>query len=1093
MDWRATFFFVLILFTFLLTTFLTWYAFRSKKFPGVRAYALLALAESFVSLAEILSMVSPLQTQAQFWFNVRFLPNAFLPVIFVVFAFRYNGHAQWLSKKIIWGLSIIPIITQVMIWTNTQNHLWVVKDVLLISNNRFWIADISARIPSLWFMVHTVFSILVMVTGIGVLVLTAWQKRKEGKGQSILLTLGALIGLAVLVITSLNLLPNLKFNIFIPGLGLSALLYAFAILKFDFLKGTLGRLPKNEQTRSQAYDKRSFALFFVIFIITASGIFAIGYLSYRQYTTRYLENTSQQLDSIAKLKVKGLQEWRQERTADMRSITQNVNFASLVDQYLHTSAKSTVGEEIQDWLESVKGTYNYERIFLLDAEGNLLVSTLTSDSSVPDHITAYLQTDRLPMDITWIDFHRHEDGTIRLAILSPIFLQTDVSVPLGILVFEISPDQWIYPYLQTWPLTSSTAETLLVEADGDSALFLTPVRFSPDAALKLRIPVTDSTVLAVKGVIGIRGVVEGVDYRGQEVIGSIREVPDSPWILIARMDKDEVYAPLKTRLWQTVIFFGILIFASGGGLTMIWRNSRIRFLQSQLSLTEQIKLSEEKFRKAFLTSPDALVITRMTDGLIVLYNQAFKEILGYTDTDVEGKSSHQLNIWEDARDRERIVAELQKNGSVTNFAAKFRKKNGDLIYGLMSASLIEIDGEQHILNTTRDISEQKNAEIQLSETRDYLHNLITYANAPIITWDAHKKITLFNRAFELLTGYTAEEVLGQKIDRFFPKETLKDSLEKIDRAVSGVYLESVEIPITTKSGEVKVALWNSANIYSSDGKKLIATIAQGQDITERKQMEQKLKTHTEHLEELVDERTRDLKKAQERALRQERLATLGQLAGSIAHELRNPLGVISNATTYLSIIQPKADPKVLEYLEIIKSETRTSEKIITDLLDYTHLQVTERAFIQVNALVQNSLRRFPQPKDVELIAHISENLPAVYVNGTQLEQVLGNLLTNAYQALPKGGKVTLSAELFTGEDQKEKKIRISVADNGEGISPENLGMIFEPLFTTKAKGIGLGLPLCKKFVEANKGHISVSSTVHEGATFILVLPTEMED
>jgi PAS domain S-box-containing protein len=1093
MDWRATLFFVLILLTFLLTTFLAWYAFKSQKLAGVRAYALLALAESFVSLSEILSMVSPQQTQAQFWFNIRFLPNAFLPVIFVVFAFRYNSHDQWLSKKIIGALSVIPILTQVMVWTNSQHHLWLVKDVLFNHINWFWIADIGARVPSLWFLVHTMYSILLMVTGISVLFLTAWQNRHKARGQSILLTLGALIGLVLLVITTFNLLPTMTFNIFTPGLGLTALLYALAILRFDFLKASSSQLSKKEPTQLPAYDTRSFALFFIIFIITASGIFAIGYLSYRQYMTRYLENSSQQLDSIAKLKVRSLLEWREERTADMRSITQNVNFARLVDQYLHTTAKSTVGAEIQDWIESVKGVNNYERIILLDSEGNLLASTMTTDSGVPGHITAYLQTDRLPTEITWIDFHRHEDGSIRLAILSPIFLQTDVSVPLGMLVFEISPEQWLYPYLQTWPLSSSTAETLLVEDDGDAALFLTPVRFNPDASLKLKIPLTDSRVLAVKGVIGIRGVVEGLDYRGREVIGSIQEVPNSPWILIARMDKEDVYAPLKTRLWQTVLFFGILIIASGSGLTMIWRNNRFRFLQNQLSLTEQIKQSEEKFRKAFSTSPDAMVITRMRDGLIVLYNEAFLRILGYTDEDVYGKNSFQLNIWERVQDREKIIEELKKNGRVTNFAARFRKKSGDYIYGLMSASLIEISGELHILNTTRDVTEQKNAEMQLSETRDYLNNLITFANAPIITWDAHKKITTSNKALEQLTGYQADEVLGRKIDFLFPEGERKDSIEKINRAVSGEYLESVEIPIKRKNGETRVGLWNSANIYSSDGKKLVATIAQGQDITERKQMELKLKEHMEHLEELVDTRTHDLKKVQERALRQERLATLGQLAGSIAHELRNPLGVISNATTYLSIIQPKADPKVLEYLEIIKSETKTSEKIITDLLDYTHLQVTERAIIQVNALVQNSLRRFPQPKNVELIAHISENLPSVYVNGTQLEQVLGNLLTNAYQALPKGGKVTLAAELFTGEDQKGNKVRISVADNGEGIRPENLGLIFEPLFTTKAKGIGLGLPLCKKFVEANKGEISVTSKVHEGATFILVLPTEMED
>jgi len=147
--------------------------------------------------------------------------------------------------------------------------------------------------------------------------------------------------------------------------------------------------------------------------------------------------------------------------------------------------------------------------------------------------------------------------------------------------------------------------------------------------------------------------------------------------------------------------------------------------------------------------------------------------------------------------------------------------------------------------SNRDITERKKAEEQLRETRDYLESLLNYANAPIIVWDKDFKIIRFNHAFEHLTGYTSEMVMGKKLDVLFPKETKEDSLQKIRRTLSGEYWESVEIPIKQKNGQTRIALWNSANIYDQTGKKLLATIAQGLDITERKQIEAALLTSEE--------------------------------------------------------------------------------------------------------------------------------------------------------------------------------------------------------------------------------------------------------
>jgi signal transduction histidine kinase len=258
-------------------------------------------------------------------------------------------------------------------------------------------------------------------------------------------------------------------------------------------------------------------------------------------------------------------------------------------------------------------------------------------------------------------------------------------------------------------------------------------------------------------------------------------------------------------------------------------------------------------------------------------------------------------------------------------------------------------------------------------------------------------------------------------------------------------------------------------------------------------MQRELARKNAELEQRVEERTRELREAQEKLLRQERLAVLGQLAGSVGHELRNPLAVINNAIYFLKFTLPEADKKTKEYLAMIERETRTAEKIIHDLLDFARAKAVERQQISVAALVQNTLERYVVPESILVTLDIPADLPPLWVDARQIEQVLGNLIVNACQAMissdssstsdgSTGGILTLSASF------QDNQIKITVGDNGVGIPPENIHRLFEPLFTTKTKGIGLGLAVCKKLVEANEGRIEVVSELGQGSQFHVFLP-----
>jgi PAS domain S-box-containing protein len=384
-----------------------------------------------------------------------------------------------------------------------------------------------------------------------------------------------------------------------------------------------------------------------------------------------------------------------------------------------------------------------------------------------------------------------------------------------------------------------------------------------------------------------------------------------------------------------------------------------------------------------------------------------------------------------------------------------------------------------------DITERKQAESKLSETQLLLSAVVESTNDFVWSVDPERfGLLTFNkrlsdnfletRGIHITTGMTPEDL--------FPRP---DFVEVWDTLYRRALLEgSYKTEYVGKTRSQIMDL--NFNLLNRDGA-IIGISVFGRDITERKQTEQKLKEYSEHLEEMVSERTRELTEAQGKLIRQERLAVLGQLAGGVSHELRNPLGVINNAIYYLKMVQPDANDKIQQYHAMIEQEVHNAEKIINDMLDFVRGIPADRERVAVPALVQGVLEQRPVPPSVQVALELPADLPAVYIDPHQMRQVLGNLVVNACQAMPKGGKLFITAHPHM------KMVSISVKDTGTGISPENMPKLFEPLFTTKVRGIGLGLAVSKKLTEANGGRIEVESEQGVGTTFTVYLPAQEDE
>jgi signal transduction histidine kinase len=246
------------------------------------------------------------------------------------------------------------------------------------------------------------------------------------------------------------------------------------------------------------------------------------------------------------------------------------------------------------------------------------------------------------------------------------------------------------------------------------------------------------------------------------------------------------------------------------------------------------------------------------------------------------------------------------------------------------------------------------------------------------------------------------------------------------------------------------------------------------------------------LESDVQQRTQELHQAltelrdtQESLVRKEKLAMLGQLASGVGHELRNPLGVMTNAIYFLKMVLAPLPERVAEYLGILQQQITLSEKIVNDLLDFARLKQPQRKSASLAAITRTQLGRLGNTEGVTIDEAV-DPAPPVLVDEVQIGQVVLNLLTNAVQAMDGAGSIRIRAHAENGH------VQYDVSDTGPGIAPENLTKVFEPLFTTKARGIGLGLAVSRTLARANQGDLTVTSAPGAGATFHLVLPVAKE-
>jgi PAS domain S-box-containing protein len=404
-----------------------------------------------------------------------------------------------------------------------------------------------------------------------------------------------------------------------------------------------------------------------------------------------------------------------------------------------------------------------------------------------------------------------------------------------------------------------------------------------------------------------------------------------------------------------------------------------------------------------------------------------------------------------------------------------------------------IDGKSYDLIT----KELAQCRLELHDSKELFRLLSENIHDLIFIKDTvHNRFLFVSPTYSRIYGRPIEEAY-QNADLFL--ETVHpDDQPVVTQAVENQLLgqpTNLEYRVLFPDGHIQWVHSRAVPVMDHDGE-IRRVIGIVQEITDRKNAEeglkqvnaslllaqQALKNYSERLEEMVSQRTLALEEAQEQLVNQEKLAVLGKLAGSVGHELRNPLGVIVNAVYILEKLLPADSGKIKEYLGVISAEVDNANLIIADLLGFARIPNPEKQAEPIGELVSQTLARFIPPENIDISINFKGSILYVNVDARQIKQVLANLITNAYQAMPDGGTLSFLAK------KMDHMVELAIVDSGCGISPENMKRLFEPLFTTKARGIGLGLIVSKMLIEANDGSIVVTSETGKGSQFKLLLP-----
>jgi two-component system cell cycle sensor histidine kinase/response regulator CckA len=863
-----------------------------------------------------------------------------------------------------------------------------------------------------------------------------------------------------------------------PALPTSLALF---LLSLGLVVAPAWQLWQTRHTHDGETTRLSYVLL-TVFAILGACILTGGYAAFRNYEQNYLIEVNRRLSNIADLKVNQLELYRRERSGNGEILLKNASFANLVRRFFNKANDVDAQYQLLTWLAKYRTYYDYDRVFLLDTFGVTRMCVPFAQDSISPFLAKQTSRILLSRKCFLQDFYRDDhDKKTYLAVFIPLMSDLDSNRSLGILVLRIDPTITLYPLIQHWPTPSRTSQTLILRREADDLVLLNDLRFQEHTALNMRVPLTVKSEPGVKAVMGQKGVVVGRDYRGEQTIADVREVPDSPWFLVARVDLSEVYGPIRDRFWLMIVLMGALLVGVGGVGGLVWRQLQNRLFWARYESAEALRHAERRYRRLFEAAKEGILILDAETGMIVDVNPYLVEMLGFSHAEFLGKRFWDIGFFRNIAANQAKLVELQQQKYVRYEDLPLETADGKKVDVELVSNLYMVDQRSVMQCNIRNITERKHAKERLREAQILLRSSIeSPKDMSILSIDAQYRYLYCNEAHKdaMVHGYGTHVGIGMNLlDCITNSDDRHRARTNYERAMAGESHITIEL-----FGELERYYYETRyNPIVNDKKEIIGATAFSADISDRKRAEEEKRILEAELQQA------------------QKLESLGTLTSGIAHDFNNILGIILGNAALLER-SPGDSRTIKRTTEAIAIAGRRGAALVKQMLTFVRKTDVQVDSVDLNDSVGEvvNLLAGTFPKTIIIVQNLEKSLPLIEADATQLHQVMVNLCVNARDAMPDGGTLTISTyrepgELVSSKWPKGKAheyIVLSLSDNGVGMDEATQRRIFEPLFTTKAvgKGTGLGLSIVSGIMERHQGFVDVQSDPGKGTVFHCYFP-----
>ncbi|HWQ92452.1 MAG TPA: PAS domain S-box protein, partial [Clostridia bacterium] len=405
--------------------------------------------------------------------------------------------------------------------------------------------------------------------------------------------------------------------------------------------------------------------------------------------------------------------WREERLADARFFARARFVAGDVERFLAEPESSAARDSVLEWLKLLKGEDRYSAVIIFDLDFKARLA-LPDGANEPVAILRESAAQALASkDVVMTDLHQDLTNSMpHIDIIFPVFTDTRrTGTPVGVVLLRLDPRQFLFPLLESWPNSSRTAETLLVRREQGQVLYLNELRHRPGTTLNLRLPADSSSLPAALVLAGQTGVLEGRDYRGLPVVAVGRQIPNTTWAMVCKMDQAEIYGPLRQQLWRGAGLVGLLLLCGALLTGLLWRQRNAQYYRSELALEKERARLADRVNVLMRYANDIILVLN-SQGRILEANEWALKCYGYSLGEMQALTVYDLRIPELRHELNHQLERIRTEGSVS-FETTHQRKDKTRFSVEVRSQRIRVGNEQLLLSIVRDITRRKADEVEI--------------------------------------------------------------------------------------------------------------------------------------------------------------------------------------------------------------------------------------------------------------------------------------------------------------------------------------------------------------------------------------------